>query len=265
MRFFQAYKAIGDLDALPGCGISFLLKPDFRVEHYKEHNKWDQVTHHYALQVPHTPEVSSKELMNSFKKNGLYQIPLLCSNKFIEPQYECLWRLSQWDTGDNRIEYFSEKLVPDDFEKFRFLSLKALHDNNQCAFEDIKKIQIHCVMAKVKETSLESSENIYPILTQLKSIVDMEDYFKSCIDPLNLTFTLSKWNSQDAILKNCHFSYAEPIISQRLVMLSDFLIKNGDSNLKEYFTNLALDFAGKYSKITSIFSYKSDYLNTFYF
>lgn len=234
------------MDALPGCGISFLLKPYFRVEHYKEHNKWDQVTHHYALQVHHTPEVSSKELMNSFKKSGLYQIPLLCSNTFIEPQYECLWRLNQWDNGDNRIEYFSERVIPEDFEKFRFLGLKALHDNNQCTFEDIKKNQIRCLMAKLKETSLESSENIYPILTQLKSIVEMEDFFKSSMDRLSLTLTLSKWTAQDKILKNSHFSYVEPIISQRLVMLSDFLIKYEDSNLKEYFKNLALDFAGKY-------------------
>lgn len=241
----QAYRSIGDLDALNGCGISFLLKPHFRVEHYKDHNKWDQVTHHYALQIPYSPKETTEKLMDSLKKSSLYQIPLLCSSKSVELQYECLWRLSQWDTGENIIEYFNEKITPNDFEKFRFGCLKALHDNNQCTFGDFKKVLTRCVVEKLKETSLESSQNLYPMLSQLKSIVELEDFSRSSANVSSFTSTIKTWRSQDAILKKNNFSYVEPIISQRLVMLSDFLVKSEQPFIREYFTNLSLDFAGK--------------------
>lgn len=231
------------MDALPGCGTSFLLKPHFRVEHYKEHNKWDQVTHYYALQVPNAHGGAVKELLDSFKRSCLYQVPLLCSSKTVEPQYECLWRLGQWDTGEKGIEYFTEKVTPDDFEKFRFLSLKALHENNHCAFDDAKKSQSLCVVEKLKETSLESSENIYPILSQLKGIVETEDFSVSCITQ-SFTSTVTKWISEDKILKRSNFVYVEPIITQRLAMLSDYLLKKEDADVKKYFIDATLNFAG---------------------
>lgn len=233
------------MDALPGCGISFILKPHFRVEYYKEYNKWDQVTHHYALQSHSTAGGAVKDLMDSFKRSSLYQIPLLCKSECVEPQFECLWRLGQWDTGNKGIDYFTDKVTSKDFEKFRFLSMKALHENNQCSFEDSKTFQRFCLVDKLKDTNLESSENMYPILAQLKSIVELED-LSQCLHTQSFTSTIDKWKSEYCLLKTNKFSYVESIISQRLVMLSDCLLKKDDPIIRKYLIDLTMDFAGKY-------------------
>lgn len=236
---------IGDLDALPGCGISFLLKPQFRVEHYKEQNKWDQVTLHYALQLPQDSSGATKELMNSFKKNSLFQIPLLCSESNItEPQYECLWRLGQWNIEQKRTEYFTDEVKSDDFEKFRFFSLKALYENNLYSFDENRKLQSCSVVEKLLDTSLESCENIYSILTQLRCIVEMEDFSGFCVNQAPTSY-ISKWTLNDSLLSKTKFCYVESIITQRLTMLSGYLLKREDAECKRYFVDLVLNFAGK--------------------
>lgn len=196
--------------------------------------------------MPYTPQYATKQVMDSLKKSSLYQIPLLCSGEDIEPDYECMWRLCQWDNNINRIDQFNEKLTPDDFEKLRFMSLKALHDNYQCLFDDSRKQLSQCVVGELKSTSLESAESMYPVLTKLKSIVEMEDFSRyfcqESIKPL-----LVKWQSQDPLIKKGSFAYVEPIFSQRLVMLSDLLLKNYDPDIKLYFRLLSLEFASKYS------------------
>ncbi|KAG5880543.1 hypothetical protein JTB14_026776 [Gonioctena quinquepunctata] len=235
----NAYKAIGDLNALPGCGISFLLHPQFRVEHYKELGKWDQVTQFYALHA-FSQRNSSKELMESFKKCSLYQIPLLCADKFEEPQYECMWRLGQWNTGEKRKVSSRTTLSQHDFEKYRFFALKSLHDNNQRSFEDALKLETVCVIDHLKHVSLASSHNLYPVLTQVRSLVEMEDFSR-------ITTTrdmVDKWALQDKLIRNNDFQYMEPIITQRLVMLNDHLRSHRDEKLQSFLVNLTLDFAG---------------------
>ncbi|XP_056641369.1 serine-protein kinase ATM isoform X1 [Diorhabda sublineata] len=232
----NAYKAIGDFDALPGCGISFLLQPKYRVEYYKEQGKFDQVIHFYANQTS-----SSKDLINSFKSCSLYQIPIYCS-KLEEAEYECFWRLSQWDFEEKR-RPFDNTVVNFDFEKYRFYALKALHNNNQCAFEDASKSQFLSIQNHVRNVSLESSHNLYPILTNLQSLKEIEDFYESSKSK-NLITILDKWKSQDKLIKSNDFQYVEPIITQRLVMLNDYLFKNvDDDDVKNYIIDLSLDFA----------------------
>lgn len=239
----QAYKAVGDLDALPGCGTYFLLKPNSRIEHYKEHGKWDQVTHFYSEQLFQGDNQAKHELLKSFKKSGLYHIPLLCTKETEEPQYECLWRLSQWDvTGNERISC-DNTLNLESYEKYRFYSLKSLHDNNICSFKDGYKWQNICLVENLKHKSFESSHNLYPVLTHLQSLVEMEDFAEACSTQDFLTL-LRKWEVQDKLLQGSNFQYIDSIISQRLVMLTDYLKKQNRNEVKNYIINLSLDFAG---------------------
>ncbi|CAH1170506.1 unnamed protein product [Phaedon cochleariae] len=238
----NAYKSIGDLDALPGCGISFLLEPHFRVEHYKELGKWDQVTQFYAMQLFHSQNSPANELMESFKKNSLYQIPLLCSNNLdLDSQYECMWRLGQWTSGEKRKNSPKTVLSQEDFEKYRYYSLKALHDNNQCAFDETKKNQSLCIIDHLKHTSLESSQSLYPVLMRLQSLVEMENFAETSTTQ-SITSILTKWKTHDNLIEKSDFQYVEPIITQRLVMLTDYLKKNHNDQLKDYICDLSLDF-----------------------
>ncbi|KAJ8933927.1 hypothetical protein NQ314_013683 [Rhamnusium bicolor] len=214
----NAYKAIGDLNALPGCGISFLLKSQFRVEYYKELGNWDQVTHFYEMQVSNGIDSVRKDLMESLKKCSLYQLPLLCTNQSDESQYECLWRLAQWSAEENRVVLSENSLDPINFEKYRFFALKALHDSNEYAFAEAKKSQILCVIEHLRHTSLESSQNLYPILTQLQALNEMED-FAEAMQLGNFVSVLNKWKLQDDLVRRNDFQYIEPVVAQRIIML----------------------------------------------
>ncbi|KAJ8960033.1 hypothetical protein NQ318_009470 [Aromia moschata] len=237
----NAYRAVGDLDALPGCGNSFLLKPQYRVQHYKELDNWEQVTHFYEMQVSHGVDSARRDLMESLKKCGLYQLPLLCNKQSDESQYECLWRLGQWSTDEKRVVQSDVPLNPTDYEKYRFYSLKALHDRNEYAFDIAKKAQSLCMVEHLRHTSLESSQNMYPVLTQLQALNEMGD-FAETVTSKNFASLLTKWKLQDDLVRKNDFQYVEPVIAQRIVMLSEHLKMNSDDELKNYLIKTLLDF-----------------------
>ncbi|KAJ8917850.1 hypothetical protein NQ315_010763 [Exocentrus adspersus] len=236
--FRNAYKAIGDLDALPGCGVQFLLKPQFRVEHYKELGKWDQVTQFYEMEVSHGVDSARRDLMESLKKSSLYQLPLLCSKQTDESQYECLWRLGQWSIMDT-----SENIISaQNFDKYRFHALKSLHENNEYSFLEATKSQGLCVIEHIRHTSLESSQNVYPILAQLQALNELEDFAKAMTSK-DMISVLNKWMLQDELIKTNDFHYIEPIMAQRTVMVIDYLKTHCNNTLKNYLVEMLLDFA----------------------
>ncbi|CAH1112513.1 unnamed protein product [Psylliodes chrysocephalus] len=235
----NAYKSIGEFDALPGCGTSFLLQPKYRVEHYKEQAKFDQVIQFYANQPS-----SSKELIDSFKNYGLYQIPVMCS-QLEEPEYECLWRLSHWSFGEKKVSLSDDAINYENFEKFRFSSLRALKNKNIGLFEESSNSQFICITNHLKNISLESSHSLYPVLTKLQSLIEMED-FSNSTNPEKLASLMEKWKLQDKLIRKNDFQYVEPIIAQRLVMLTNYLNSgpcSGDT-VRDYIVDLSLSFAG---------------------
>lgn len=230
------------MDALPGCGVQFLLKNEFRVEHYKELGHWDQVTQFYETQVSHGFSSAKVDLMESFKKRSLYQIPLLCSKESDESQYECLWRLGQWNAAENVPD---TSVTSNDFERHRFYALKALHEKNEYAFAEAKRAQSTCVIEGLRHTSLESSQNIYPILSQLQALKELEDFYEA-LRKEKIIGLLNKWKVQDEILKTNDFFYMEPIVAQRTVMLMDYLKVHNNDILKNYLVDTLLNFTGKH-------------------
>ncbi|XP_060527564.1 serine-protein kinase ATM isoform X2 [Cylas formicarius] len=234
----SAYKAIGDIEALSGCGISPLMRPEFRVDHYKNLNQWGHVLHYYSTQLLEEPYVDSTNFMESLKMNRLYQLPLLCSDISEVPQYECLWRLGQWSTKkrDNLREV---KISSDGYEKYRFYSIKALRDGDLYAFNESKRKLGLCVMESLKHISLESSKNLYPILSQLQSLIEIED-FSEANESGTFDAIFKKWHLQDSLIRLNDFQYVEPIMAQRLTLLNEFVKKRAD--LKQFLFETSLDF-----------------------
>ncbi|CAG9854398.1 unnamed protein product [Phyllotreta striolata] len=221
----NAYKAVGDFDALSGCGDSFLLHPKYRIEHYKEQGKYDQVVQYYSNQPAH-----NDELMASLKALEIYKVPALYASS--APDYECLWRLGRWS--------FEEASSFDDYEKHRFSALKALRNNNAYSLEKSSEAQFLCVANRLKTVSLESSHNLYPALSKLQALVELEDLSKAAsVDGL-----IEKWRSQDGFARKSDFKYVEPIVAHRLIMLTDCL--NGAQRsdvVRNYVADLYLAFA----------------------
>lgn len=95
---------------MSGCGISLLLRPERRVEYYKNTGQWKHVMDYYCVN-PITDSSDTANLIKSFKMNHLYQLPLLCETPSTEPEYECLWRLGQWNLRKKEAVRFTEVCI----------------------------------------------------------------------------------------------------------------------------------------------------------
>lgn len=234
---------MGEVDALLGCGTFHLLDPRYRVDHYKDLNRWDQVTRHYDMELTHDRTTPITSLIESLKMNNLYQLSAICSDSLEKPDYEILWRLGRWDFNEtpktiNQNNHF-------DYNKLKFGAFKALHDHDAFSFDkSISDLSI-CFIEKLAGVNLESSKNFYDILTQLQSVKEMEDFYKTSGDEGKIYEMVEQWRKQDEIVEN-NFQYVEPITVQRIVMLTQ-LSELTNEKLRKSVVNLMLDFAGIYS------------------
>ncbi|XP_066254507.1 serine-protein kinase ATM isoform X2 [Euwallacea similis] len=235
----SSYKSIGDLDALSGCGISLFLQPERRVEYYKNTGQWDLVMNYYSINSVRSSEMNGANLIESFKMNGLYQLPLLCDNISKQPQYECLWRLGQWNLNKKDAVKYNE-INSSGYDKYQFYCLKALCDNDKYTFNVSKNQLDLCIIDNLKHTSLESTKSLYPIFSQLQSLTEMDDCLNATDDKC-LDETIRKWKAQDTIIRKNEFQFIEPIIAQRMTILGEYVKK--DPALKKKYFNLMLDIA----------------------
>ncbi|KAH1001560.1 hypothetical protein HUJ04_005560 [Dendroctonus ponderosae] len=215
----KSYKSIGDLDALSGCGVSLLLRAEHQVEYYQNTGQWARATDYYIMHSIHDQNLNIDNLLMSFKMNHLYQMPLLCESLCREPDYECLWRLGQWKMS--KIDHIKpQKIEYRDYEKYKFNCLKAVCDNDEYTFSAAKQQMSKCIVDKLKHTSLESSKSLYPILSQMQSLIEVEDCFQ-LFEGTNVDKILTKWRLQDLIIRKNDFQFVEPIAAQRITLLRE--------------------------------------------
>lgn len=68
----------------------------------------------------------------------------------------------------------------------------------------------------------------------------------NAVESGGLAEVLDKWKKQDAIIRRNDFQFVEPIVAQRMTILSEFTRK--DPNLRNAYFKVVLDFAGTYLK-----------------
>lgn len=237
----QSYKSIGDLDALSGCGVSLLLRAEHQVEFYQNTGQWSRATDYYIMHSIHDPNLNIDNLLLSFKMNHLYQMPLLYESLSREPDYECLWRLGQWKMS--KIEHIKPQkaLSTRDYEKCKFNCLKAVCDSDEYTFSTAKQQMSKCIVDRLKHTSLESSKSLYPIMSQLQSLIEVDDCFQ-LFEGANVDNVLAKWRLQDMIIRKNDFQFVEPIAAQRITLLRE--LSRQQPLLRTVYCEMVLNFVG---------------------
>ncbi|KAF4528155.1 hypothetical protein B566_EDAN016919, partial [Ephemera danica] len=211
----QSYKNIGDPDAVYGCGMSRLLDPQSRMWYFEHCNKWDRVMLMQDMGVGAAP----RGMAMSLQQSGLHQ--LLRSYLGVQQQseevkamqYECCWRLGQWDMPTSSDQ---ESVGP--YEVHHYAALNALRAGNFVRLQrEVEQARRH-VMQSLVTTSLESSMNVYESLGKLQSLQEVDDF--SCMMQTNRFSiqVLEKWKQQDDIPAG-EFQYVEPILSQRACLI----------------------------------------------
>lgn len=67
----QAYKRIGEPDAVYGCVSTHLLDPDTRIQHHLLEKKWDRVMETHDLELSENSDVPCTGLFDYFRTHIL--------------------------------------------------------------------------------------------------------------------------------------------------------------------------------------------------
>lgn len=130
-----------------------------------------------------------------------------------------------------------------DYEKYKFVCLKALRDKDLYTFNEARKVLNMCITDQLRHTSLESSKSLYPILTQLQTLIEMDDCL-SIKKSTDFDRIREKWRIQDGTIRKNEFQFVEPIAAQRMTMLGEIVQSLPD--LRNDYFNLVLDVAGEF-------------------
>lgn len=227
-HFIQAYKNIGDIDAIPAYGMSHIMQLDSRVEHYSTLGRWDQAVLHYDLVLRDTNLTTFKtEYMHALKQSGLYHY----ANQFAQTQntqeYECLWRLSDWSQNTRGDQITN-------FNKSQYCALKSYYDQESPSIHLMHGRK--SILEMVKLENLETTRNLYSILSKLQLLQEIEDFESAG----SLEEILSKWKNP---IEFHDFRYVEPILAQRLILLETINNRNA-GDCKDALIEMELEVIG---------------------
>ncbi|XP_050594170.1 serine-protein kinase ATM isoform X2 [Bombus affinis] len=248
----DSYAKIGDFDAINGTGSSHLHDHSTRIQHYIHTNKWDKVMPAQDVELSSGNMSVIKEMANGLYQSGLHYLLTnfisTMSNNGVkidkDIQYECAWRLSNWDICETNQALYPQnncnlklEITEHNYHFYHYEALKYFHEGNETAIQNaIQNARIDIIKA-LKNINLESSKTIYEKLMQLQLINEIEEL--SFAKQGEYEKILHKWQQQDIANFN-EFQYIEPILTQRTVMfqINDTLINN--ANIKNALFNTYL-------------------------
>lgn len=213
---FEAYTCTGEPDGRTG----FQSLPDIR--RYEQESDWFRALEFYDAQASFSDwEDGQVSTLSALSRCGLYRTLSDVTSSQESPavreyQYECAWRLANWNLEHHETDIAEEK---SGFQQLLFKSLIALKQGDNSELVQNLSQSRSLVIDQLRQAgSLESCRIIYPALTLLRLLRDVEDVHQS---DKQLSVLQAKW-SQDH-LPVSDFSYSEPALALRAVMLKELL------------------------------------------
>lgn len=217
---FEAYTCTGEPDGRTG----FQSLPDIR--RYEQESDWFRALEFYDSQMSYTDSEDQQTMtLSALSRCGLYRTlsDVTCNqdNPTVrEYQYECAWRLSNWN---QRHETETEEKAG--FQQLLFNSLVALKKGDKLELVyNLSQSRTRVIDELRQAGSLESCRIIYPALTLLRLVCDVEDVSQS---EKQLTLLKEKW-AHDRLTVN-DFTYLEPSLTLRAVMLKELFPRSTET------------------------------------
>jgi len=179
-------------------------------------------------------------IQNSYLMGGMH-------SEFEDYQYECGWRLGQWNLlateNSKKLNYnktdnsngLQSLIVKEGYEKYHYLALKALHDLDFAGTERAVTKARKCVIDSLAHASLECSKNLYHALSQLQALQEIEDFVPAWQsgEAANMEAAVDKWKKQ-CCLTVSEFQYMEPILVQRGALLCNAALTEKNDEMKQH-------------------------------
>ncbi|XP_076280978.1 serine/threonine-protein kinase tefu isoform X2 [Lasioglossum baleicum] len=213
----DTYAKIGDSDAIRGTGSSHLQDHSTRIQHYLAQDvELSFGNMSVNKEIAYGPHQSG---FQNLLDNMIYAMSTHNEKVDEDIQYECAWRLGNWNfsvinqaQSDCKLK---SQIVESDYHFYHYQALKYFHEGNEIGIQNaIGNARISIVKA-LKNISLESSKTVYEKLMQLQLIREIEEL--SSAKPDEHEKVLQKWQQQDISNFN-ELQYIEPILTQRTIM-----------------------------------------------
>ncbi|XP_007447277.1 PREDICTED: serine-protein kinase ATM isoform X2 [Lipotes vexillifer] len=239
----EIYRSIGEPDSLYGCGGGKILQPLTRLRTYEHEAMWGKALVTYDLETAISSSTRQAGIIQALQNLGLCHIlsvylrGLDHENKewcaeLQELHYQVAWRNMQWDhciSVNKGIEGTS-------YHESLYNALQSLRDGEFSTFYESLKY------ARVKEVeelckgSLESVYSLYPTLSRLQAIGELEnigELFSRSITDRQPSEVYLKWWKHSQLLKDSDFSFQEPIMALRTVILEILMEKEMENSQRE--------------------------------
>ncbi|XP_021700539.1 serine/threonine-protein kinase ATM isoform X2 [Aedes aegypti] len=212
-----AHLSVGIVDAAK----AFLDPIASRSEYYQLERRFHQSLLYYDVASSSKSTFERSAYVQTLKASSFYGLANTVANSE-SMDFECAWRLADWNIAlDDRANQGKQNVDWQHvFEKQHYKALKCLELKDEIATESAVLEARKALAEMLKVGSMESTQNIYPYLSKLRQLQQIEDFmnvqFYRVID--GETELLQKWDQQDT-LPYSDFSYMEANLTQRIAIL----------------------------------------------
>ncbi|KAM5227129.1 serine-protein kinase ATM isoform 3-T8 [Hipposideros larvatus] len=244
----EIYRSIGEPDSLYGCGGGKMLQPLTRLRTYEHEAMWGKALVTYDLETAISSSTRQAGIIQALQNLGLCHILSVylkgldheykewCA-ELQELHYQAAWRNMQWD----HCVSVNKGIEGTNYHESLYNALQSLRDREFSTFYESLKY------ARVKEVeelckgSLESVYSLYPTLSRLQAIGELEnigELFSRSVTDSQLSEVYIKWWKHSQLLKDSDFSFQEPIMALRTVILEILMEKEMANSQRECFKDI---------------------------
>ncbi|XP_072810272.1 serine-protein kinase ATM [Vicugna pacos] len=244
----EIYRSIGEPDSLYGCGGGKMLQPLTRLRTYEHEAMWEKALVTYDLETAIPSSTRQAGIIQALQNLGLCHILSIYLKRLDhenkewcaelqELHYQAAWRGMQWD----HCVSVNKGIEGTSYHESLYNALQALRDREFSTFYESLKY------ARVKEVeelckgSLESVYSLYPTLSRLQAIGELEDIgelLSRSVTDRQPSEVYSKWWKHSQLLKDSDFSFQEPIMALRTVILEILIEKEVEDSQRECFKDI---------------------------
>lgn len=244
----EIYRSIGEPDSLYGCGGGKMLQPLTRIRTYEHEAMWKKALVTYDIETTISSSTRQSGIIQALQNLGLSHILSIYLKgldhenrewcpELQELHYQAAWRNMQWDLGS----FANQELEGTSYHESLYNALQSLRNREFSTFYE----SLSC--ARVKEVeelckgSLESVYSLYPTLSRLQAIGELEnigELFSRSITDRELSEVYLKWQKHSQLLKDSDFSFQEPLMAMRTVILEILIQKEMETSLGGLFKDI---------------------------
>ncbi|XP_022082003.1 serine-protein kinase ATM-like isoform X2 [Acanthaster planci] len=243
----EAYSSIGEPDGVYGCGAGRLTDTYARIHTYEHEGNWSKALSAYDLKLHSKSFQTGKQevgVLQAMQNLGLSHIltvylqglrseEVAFGPEMAQFQYEAAWRNALWDMElDNRNQTNSSG-----YHQSLFTALSCLRDGESESFTGALQQARLDTLHQLSHVSIESAYSVYPMLSRLQGLVELEDFGSMMLSKQQPNSVLRSWNAQLALMDN-DFEFAEPTLVLRTVLLQLLLEQCNTNNHAQAYEGL---------------------------